>query len=245
VHGGEYGATATFSWEHNLTQLSARGHVVAPDLVGYGETAKLVSFDDSREFRVQQLWATILADDLLPVVLVGNSSGASLCLEIASRHEEFDGVSGVIAVSGGGKNTPNAERDTLNGYDGSVGEMQKILSILFYDERWSTGAYLERRHQESLRPGAWESISAQKLKGPGGGSPPHSVPDYGRIRCPVLLVGGDDDLLKSPEEMEKLEASIPTSELRLFGRSRHCSQAEHADAFNDMAARFLDDLGGA
>ena len=73
----------------------------------------------------------------------------------------------MIAVSGGGKNAANAERATLNDYDGSIEHLRRILSVLFFDERWTSGSYLERRHQESLRPGAWESITAQKLKGPG------------------------------------------------------------------------------
>ena len=40
----------------------------------------------------------------------------------------------------------------------------------------------------------------------------------------MLLVGGEDDRLKTPEEMEKLQASIPGSQLVVLPYSRHCSQ---------------------
>ena len=44
LDGGEYGASAEITWKHNIKPLAERFHVVAPDMLGWGETDKIYNF---------------------------------------------------------------------------------------------------------------------------------------------------------------------------------------------------------
>jgi pimeloyl-ACP methyl ester carboxylesterase len=64
-------------------------------------------------------------------------------------------------------------------------------------------------------------------------------PDYSEIRCPVLIVAAEDDLLRELGFWKEMEAKIPRATSKVFSRSRHSSHIEHAAAFNELALEFL------
>ncbi len=75
LHGGEFGASAEFGWERNIAALAEHYRVIAPDQIGYGETAKVIDFNDGRRMRIRHV-AQLL--DLLGIEeadFVGNSMG--------------------------------------------------------------------------------------------------------------------------------------------------------------------------
>ncbi|HXF75981.1 MAG TPA: alpha/beta hydrolase, partial [Methylomirabilota bacterium] len=55
LHGGEYGASAEITWRYNIEALAQRFHIVAPDLLGWGQTDKIYSFSDPAGFRIKHL----------------------------------------------------------------------------------------------------------------------------------------------------------------------------------------------
>jgi 2-hydroxymuconate-semialdehyde hydrolase len=55
LHGGEYGASAEITWKHNIEPLAERFHVVAPDMLGWGETDELYSFSDRAAHRIRHI----------------------------------------------------------------------------------------------------------------------------------------------------------------------------------------------
>src|SRR5438105_2713017 len=55
LHGGEYGASAEITWRYNIEALAQRFHVVAPDVLGWGQTDKLYSFSDPAGLRIHYL----------------------------------------------------------------------------------------------------------------------------------------------------------------------------------------------
>ncbi|MGH3967050.1 MAG: alpha/beta fold hydrolase, partial [Mycobacterium sp.] len=42
LHGGEFGASAEIGWEHNISALAEHHRVLAPDMLGFGESAKVI-----------------------------------------------------------------------------------------------------------------------------------------------------------------------------------------------------------
>ena len=56
---------------------------------------------------------------------------------------------------------------------------------------------------------------------------------------PVLLTGGDHDLLREPGCWDDLHSKIPGSELKVFSPARHCPHIEFADEFNALAIDFI------
>jgi pimeloyl-ACP methyl ester carboxylesterase len=79
-----------YSWRHQLTALAANFHVVAPDLRGYGGTAKPTSGYDigSLAGDIDALLAALTQDDVAPrpVTLVGHDWGGVVAWATASLH---------------------------------------------------------------------------------------------------------------------------------------------------------------
>lgn len=67
--------------------------------------------------------------------------------------------------------------------------------------------------------------------------------DLGRLCMPVLVVAGTDDMI-AEEHTRLIAQSIPGAQLRILPGS-HFLPYEDPDAFNDVVARFLSQVGGA
>ena len=240
VHSGEFGARAEFSWRYNIAELGKHFHVVAPDMVGFGRTDLVHNFTDPVGFRAGHLRRFLDTLSIGPVHLIGNSFGGGLVLQMAAKQEWGFQVRSAVVVSGGGKAPDNDARKVITGYNGKREEMREILRVLFYDERWWADDLLEERWQASREPGVWEACAVARLapKGEVRGFRPVR-PDYGKIRCPVFIIGGADDLLRYPTYVEELKGEILGSGAKVFERSRHCSHIEHAEAFNHLAIDFF------
>ena len=243
VHSGEFGGRAEFSWRENIAELGQHFHVLAPDLVGFGRTELLYSFSDPIGLRIRHVRRFMETLDIGPAHFIGNSFGGSLTLQVAAAEQPAWAFRSIIAVSGGGQAPDNDARKVLTGYNGTREEMREILKVLFFDERWWADDVVEERWRASREPGAWEACAAPRFA-PEGAVRGFRVerPDYSKIRCPVLIVAGENDLLRLPNYWLELEAAIPRSTTTVFERARHCSHIEHAAPFNQLAIVFLKEL---
>src|SRR5436190_24147263 len=55
LHGGEFGAGAELGWERTIGALATRYRVLAPDMLGYGNSAKVLDFVDGRGMRIRHV----------------------------------------------------------------------------------------------------------------------------------------------------------------------------------------------
>lgn len=62
--------------------------------------------------------------------------------------------------------------------------------------------------------------------------------DLGKIRCPVLVMAGDHDMIK-PEHTLKIFQSIPGASLCIFPDSHHGVCQQHPDLFNETVLTFF------
>jgi len=241
LHSGEFAGRAEFSWRCNIEALAERFHVYAPDMVGFGLTDKLVSFSDQAGLRVRHVRAFMDVLCIDSAHFMGNSFGGSLILNVASQDEPAWNIRSIVGASGGGFAPDNDARKVLTNYDGSRESMKALLQVLFYDSRWWADELLDERWKASLEPGAWEAVAAARLAPPGvvkGFAGERSDP--GKINVPVLITGGDQDLLREPGNWQQLHSRIPNSELHVFSPCRHCPHIEFADEFNRLALDFLE-----
>ena len=239
LHSGEYGGCAENSWEYNIEFFSKYFKVYAPDWLGYGNTDKIFDFIDMRNKRIIQIMEFMKVLCIDSAYFIGNSMGASTLLEVASEFEPRWNIKKVIAVSGGENKAENSAREILNHYDGSKSHYRKILQMCFYDKKWHTGDFFEKRYQSSLEPGSWECTAAARFKSPFAQKTKRVNPDYSRISVPTLIVGGKQDPLKDPEYGHRLTNKIPNSRLKMFDNCSHCAHIEHHDDFNELALSFL------
>ena len=240
LHSAEFGARAEFSWRETLGTLALHFHVLAPDMVGFGRTDKLFSFTDQWTLRVQHIGSFL---DLLGIPaahFIGSSFSGGLIQRVATLQPPRWNILSIISVSGGGYAPDNAARQTLNNYDGSREQMREILKVLFWEERWWADEVVEERWRASIEPGAWEAVAAARFARPGVEKPFRSdAADLASLRCPVLIVGGEGDLLREPGCWQELHRQIAGSELHIFPRARHMPHLEHPEEFNRIAIDFL------
>jgi 2-hydroxymuconate-semialdehyde hydrolase len=55
LHGGEHGANAELAWEFNFGVLAKEFHVLAPDWLGFGKSAKVHDFVLGAQRRLLQI----------------------------------------------------------------------------------------------------------------------------------------------------------------------------------------------
>ncbi|EUA07754.1 alpha/beta hydrolase family protein [Mycobacterium kansasii 732] len=84
LHGGEFGASAELGWEHNIVALAKRYRVLAPDLLGFGQSAKVVDFVDGRGMRIRHVARFCDVVGVDSAHFAGNSMGAIMLLTDAT-----------------------------------------------------------------------------------------------------------------------------------------------------------------
>jgi len=244
AHSGEYGSCAELSWEYNFAGLAASFRVIAPDWLGFGQTAKVYDFENGLQRRIRHMARFLETIGVQSAHFVGNSMGAAFLLRDAASEQPQLPCRTITAISGGGDVPDNEWRRALVDYDGTTAGMQQILKALFNGDAWSSDPdYLRRRHEESMRPGAWECTAAARLISPA--KPPRSdiggqdPTPYEKIGVPVLLITGAADRLKPENYGRQLRDRIPSCELLEVEGGAHCPHIETPGLVNSAIASFL------
>ncbi len=246
LHSGEFGGAAEISWEFAIPALAPRYHVIAPDWLGFGRTDKIHDFADARGrvFRHMQRFFETLGIEAAD--FVGNSMGGSNLARIVAAPPPILPARSAVLCSGGGFTPLTEARKTLLAYDGTAEAMRALLHAMLHDPKWGDDeAYVARRQELALLPGAFECTSAPRLKRPEktSGEQGFGVPDatrYENIGIPVLVVAGADDPLREPGYSSELAGRIPGCEHHVYARCGHCPNIEQAERFNADVLAFLD-----
>ena len=69
---------------------------------------------------------------------------------------------------------------------------------------------------------------------------PDSTPLLSSIRCPALVVVGEEDTVTPKAAAEAMHRAIPGSELVIISAAGHLSSLEQPVSFNQALTRFLD-----
>ena len=244
LHSGEFGGCAELSWEFTAPALAEHFHVIAPDWLGFGESAKIFSFDDMRGLRVKHIAEFLKLLRIERAHFIGNSMGGGMLAGVAAMDAPVWPIDRMILASAGGFAPVNETRQLLTSYDGSREHMRRVLeatlkvSPLARDE-----AYLERRHRLSLVPGSWECTAAARFRRPGVKGGEKEQIEYRNIKRPTLIVAGGKDPLREPGYAQLLQAEIAGSELVVFEEAAHFPHIDLPERFNALAIEFLSRFG--
>lgn len=242
LHGGEYGATAELGWERNIAALAAHHRVVAPDMLGFGNSAKVIDFNDGRGMRIRHVARFCTELGIESAHFVGNSMGAINLLVDATSDAPVLPMCGMVAICGGGDIQRNSHVDALYDYDATMPSMRRIVEALFYDRSFPADEdYVRRRYESSIAPGAWESSAAARFRRPGLGTPstPSSARPYDRISVPTLVVEGERDKLLPTGWAAQIAEQIPAARSAVIPDAGHCPQIEQPLAVNELLLEFL------
>ncbi|OBI23542.1 alpha/beta fold hydrolase [Mycobacterium sp. E2497] len=242
LHGGEFGASAELGWEHNITVLAERYRVLAPDQLGFGQSAKVIDFVDGRGMRIRHVARFC---DLLGVGsahFVGNSMGAINLLTDATSEAPRLPVRSLAIICGGGEIQQNKHFESLQEYNATLPAMRSIVEALFHDPAYPDDEeYVGRRFESSTAPGAWEAVAAARFRRPGSTRPPapSSARAYQRITVPTLVVEGGDDKLLPAGWAAEIAKAIDGARSVVVDKAGHCPQIEQPATVNKLLLDFL------
>ena len=242
LHGGEFGASAELAWERTIGALAARYRVVAPDMLGYGDSAKVVDFVDGRGLRIRHVARFCDLLGIRGAHFVGNSMGAINLLTDATSASPVLPVRSLTLICGGGEIQGNEHSQALYEYDASVEAMRRIVTALFFDPAYAgDDRYVRRRHESSTAPGAWEAIAAARFRRPGATPPalPSTTRAYERITVPTLVLEGAGDKLLARGWAAELAARIAGGRSAVIDGAGHCPQLERPEVVNALLLEFI------
>lgn len=242
LHGGEFGASAELGWERNVSALAAHYRVLAPDMLGYGGSAKVIDFVDGRGMRIRHVarFCELLGID--SAHFVGNSMGAINLLNDTTSEAPRLPVRSLTIICGGGEIQQNKHFEALQDYDASLEAMRRIVEALFHDPGYPTDEeYVGRRYESSIAPGAWEAVAAARFRRPGSSRPPTppSTRAYERIGVPTLVVEGGEDKLLPRGWAAEIAGQIDGARSTVVESSGHCPQIEQPATVNELLLQFL------
>lgn len=242
LHGGEFGASADLGWERTIGALAARYRVLAPDMLGYGESAKVLDFVDGRGMRIRHVARFCDVLGVASAHFVGNSMGAINLLTDTTSESPVLPVRSLALICGGGQIQRNEHADALYDYDATVEGMRRIVIALFADPAYpADDAYVRRRYASSTAPGAWEAIAAARFRRPGAAPPPPPSTEraYERIVVPTLILEGGGDKLLPAGWAAEIAAHIAGARSAVVAGAGHCPQLERPDEVNGLLLDFL------
>lgn len=242
LHGGEFGISADIGWEHNIAALADHYRVLALDMLGFGESAKVIDFNDGRGMRIRHIARFCDAIGIETAHFVGNSMGAVNLFVDATSEAPLLPARSLTMICGGGEIRRNEYSAALYDYDATLAGMRRIVEALFFDKAYpNDDAYVQRRYESSIAPGAWEALAAARFRRPGLEPPPlpSSKRAYDRIAVPTLVVEGAEDKLLPDGWAAEIAAQIPQGRSAVIERAGHCPQIEQPDAVNELLLDFL------
>ena len=242
LHGGEYGASAEITWRANLEHLSDTFHVIAPDLLGWGLTDKLYSFSDPAGLRIKHLQRFLEALGIGKAFFVGNSAGGGLILRASVRRPAPLQIEKMVTICGNASVFKTNSQAELENYTPSLENMRKIIALLYHDSKWQTEENIRERYESSIIPGAWESLSAARLRSPV--HQPRSTADefvaqLSQLKIPLLIMSCEHDPLNQRDWDGNFQKIVPGSKVHRFMHSAHEPQIEETDEFNRILTDFL------
>jgi pimeloyl-ACP methyl ester carboxylesterase len=242
LHGGEYGASAEITWKRNIERFADRFHVIAPDMVGWGGTDKIYNFSDPAGYRIRHIKRLLEHLGVTKAFFVGNSSGGGTILRAAVMDPMPFQIEKMATICGNASVFKTNFQADLENYTPSFENMKKIVALLYHDIKWHTDENIKERYESSILPGAWEALSAARLR-----SPVHQVRSttdefvkkLARLRIPLLILSCEHDPLNQKDWDVQFQKIVAGSKIHRFMNSAHEPQIEELDEFHRVITEFL------
>ncbi len=225
-------------WDEQASALSARYRVLRYDTRGHGQTTA-PSGPYALDQLAEDLRALLVAIGVSRTHFVGISMGGMIGQVFALKHPQMLG-SLILCDT-----TSRYPEDVRAAWD------ERILTVLARGmepmveptlQRWFTASFRKQHHEMMDRVRAM--LRGTPPKGYIGCC--HAIPTINttdrlrEIRCPALVIVGEEDK-GTPVEMARLiHAALPGSELAIIPSASHLSNMEQPEEFNRVLLTFLD-----
>jgi len=248
---GGGGATVVFShgllyslrmWDPQIAELRARFRCVAYDHRGQGESEKAptgLDMDTLTEDAVALIGA--LASG--PVHFVGMSMGGFVGIRLAARHPERVRSLVLVDTAAGpepAKNVPRYRRlEWVARWFGTWPVAGKVEAIMH-------GASARKDPARAATLRAWRErllrvdTAAMNRAVEGVLTRESAIPLLPRIRCPTLVMVGEEDTATVPAKSEEIASAIAGTRLVRIPRAGHMSPIDAPEAVTTELRSFLE-----
>lgn len=225
-------------WSAQLAAPPAGARLIAPDLPGFGESARAAvpSLD------VYADWVMAFCDSLAlkRVVIGGLSMGGYLAFALWRRYPER--ISALILAdtkAPADNDEGKAKRVALQEVartEGAASIAEKQLGGMIgkttRETRPQVVAYVDAMMRAAPVTGIIDGLDALRTR-------VDSTPTLATINVPTLIICGAEDALTPVKESEAMHLAISDSQLAIIPGAGHASCIEHPAAFNALLAGFL------
>jgi pimeloyl-ACP methyl ester carboxylesterase len=241
IHSGGF---TSRQWRKLAELLAPRFRVLAPDLLGYGETGP---WPDGEPFHFRQDLAFLESVlDGEPAHFAGHSYGGFLALQLALKRPDL-----VLSIA--------AYEPVAFGIldEAEDADARSALSLLRTDWRPDASGADEAWLREFVDwwngAGAWERLNDETRASFCGvgwkvfqevislAADRTDRATYATIRAPTLVLGGAESPLTERRVVEKLGAALPHATARFFPGVGHMGPISHASLVNAAIAAHLPD----
>jgi 2-hydroxymuconate-semialdehyde hydrolase len=236
LHGTAPGTTAHGNFAELLPALAVY-RTLAPDLLGFGNSAKPVDVDYGPELWARQAWQLLDERGIDQVAIVGNSMGARIALTMAL--EQRARIRGLVLLSTRiVASPPSPAQKLLREYTPSRAGMERLVRECFAtDPNIVTTELVQDRFEASARPGAHEAM--QHVFAGLATAPALDPAALAGFTAPVLLLHGREDRIVPADNGLRLAELLPHADLHLLADTGHWLQIERARTVNTLVADFL------
>ena len=223
-------------WNGWFPALIERHPLIVFDMRGCGRShTPDAGFAWSLEQMVEDMYAVADAVGLMRFHLVGESIGGTVALAAAIARPERIAT---LTVSNGAHLGASIQRVQIWRKQLDEGGVKG----------WSDAFMPDRFHDGALSPERWAWFASEQEKWPresilkalGVLVGTDLTPRLGEIRCPTLLLHPDGSPFIPVPVMAELHRLLPTSQLNVFGHSRHGLPFSHAAQCAGALRSFLD-----
>lgn len=244
-------ASSVEDWGANIEALAASHRVHVLDLVGCGLSDKPHGYDYSPESLAAFVLEFMTAIGLEKADLVGFSLGGHVALRCAlvSPHR----VRSLVLSDPAGMGRESIINFRVASIPG-IGEVlvhpiafgiRNLMKTAFYDASKVTDEIVEHRLRLARMPGA-KSAFLKMLRSLSGVRGFHMQrveklqKEMARIRCPVLVIWGEQDRFVPAAHAGIVQRCVPGAVIRKYDKCGHLPQAELPERFNRDVLEFLE-----
>lgn len=242
-------AGSSKTWDAVIDDLAVEYDVLAPDLLGHGESAKPRG-DYSLGAFASGLRDMLAMLDITSVTVVGHSFGGGVAMQLAYQFPHL--IDRLVLVGSGGLGREVSPLLRMLALPGAEYLMPLGIPKLVVDRASDVGRFLGRRNIRSERLGemwrAYASLAGAEnrrafvktMRGviePGGQTVSATDRLYLAARVPMMIVWGDKDAVIPMEHGVRAHESIENSRLEILEGVGHFPHVEAPEVF---AASLLD-----
>lgn len=240
LHGSGPGVSAWANWRLVLPELATHFHVIAPDQLGFGTTARPMDGRYGRRAWTAHAISVIEALELDRVCVVGNSMGGAIALSLASARPDLVDRIVLMGTTGVAFDLPRG-LDQVWGYTPGRAQMRDLIELFAFDHSIVTDELVELRYQQSADAAARASYEAMFPAPRQRWLDDLALPEdtLRAIEQPTLLVHGREDRVIPFAASLRAFDVLPNAELHAFGNCGHWVQIEQTNRFIDVVVRFL------